>query len=120
MWPVMFDPIQTARSERPQEFHVIGKERQADWKHPQARDWKKPKNAAQRQEKRRWNPEPPTGRLPDETNGRANGFRQPIDESLQTPVIDARGSRLGAPRPDIDLAERVHLSCSCPGINRII
>src|SRR5262249_15220475 len=119
-WPVMFDPIQAARPERPQEFYVIGKERQADWKHPQARDWKKPKNAAQRQEKRRWYPEPATGRLPDETNGRANGFRQPIDESLQAPVIGARGSRLGAARPGIGLAERAHLSCSCPGVNQII
>jgi len=104
MWPVMFDPIQAAGSERPQKFHVIGKERQADWKHPQTRDWKKPKDAAQRQEKRRWNPQPATGRLPDEMNGRASGSRQPIDESLQAPVIGARGSRLGAARPDMNLA----------------
>jgi hypothetical protein len=39
MWPVMLDPIQSLGPERSKEPHVIGKERQADWKHPQSRDW---------------------------------------------------------------------------------
>jgi hypothetical protein len=41
----MFDPIQGSGPERSQEPHVIGKQRQAGWKHPQPRDRQKRKNA---------------------------------------------------------------------------
>jgi len=69
IWSVMFDPIQSSGPERSQGPNVIGEKRQADWKHPQSRERKKPKNAAHRQENPRWNPEPAAGRMPDEANG---------------------------------------------------
>jgi len=94
MWPVMFDPIEPARPDRSQGLYVIGEQRQADWEHPQSRDWKKPKNAARRQQEPCWDPEPATRRLADEANGRTNTFRQPIHESLEAPVIGAHGARL--------------------------
>jgi hypothetical protein len=94
MRSVMFDPIQGARPDTTQHCHIIGEERQADWKHPQSHERKKPKDAAHHQQKPCWNPEPATGRLPDEANGRANAFRQPIYKSLEAPVIRCRGSRL--------------------------
>jgi hypothetical protein len=94
MRSVVFDPIQGARPDTAQRFHIIGEERQADWKHPQSHERKKPKKAARHQQKPRWNPEPATGRLPDEANGRANSSRQPIYEPLEAPVIRRRGSRL--------------------------
>jgi len=46
----MFDPIQSPGPERSQRLQVIGKEHQADWKHPQSGDWQKPKKASDREQ----------------------------------------------------------------------
>jgi hypothetical protein len=46
IWPMTFDPIQTSAPQRSQRRHVIGEQRQTDWKHPQSGDWQKPQNAA--------------------------------------------------------------------------
>jgi hypothetical protein len=68
IWSVMFDPIQSSGPEGSQGLHVIGQQRQADWKHPQPSDRQKPKSAANCQQCSCWNPEPAGGWLPDEAN----------------------------------------------------
>jgi hypothetical protein len=50
MRSVMFDPIEDAGSARPQQWHIVGEERQTDWKHPQSQDRQEPKKPAERQE----------------------------------------------------------------------
>jgi hypothetical protein len=48
IWTVMFDPIQDSRPERPQRPHILGEERQADWKHPESHDRQESKKPAKR------------------------------------------------------------------------
>jgi hypothetical protein len=90
---VTFDPIQSSGSKRSQEPKVVGEQRQADRQHPQSGDRQKPKNAAKYQQQSRRNPKPPGGRLPDEANSRADAFRQPINESVEAPVVGAHSRR---------------------------
>src|SRR6185437_8597891 len=85
--PATFDPIQSAGSQRTQGPAVLGEQRQTDRQHPQSEDRQKPKQAAEYQEQRRWNPQPAGGRLPDEANGRAEALRQPVDEPVEAAVI---------------------------------
>jgi hypothetical protein len=40
-----FDPIKCSTPERSQWRHVLGEQRQADWKHPQSGDRQKPEYA---------------------------------------------------------------------------
>jgi hypothetical protein len=46
MWVPPLDPVQNSGSHRPKHRHVLGKERQADGKHPKTEHWQKTSNAA--------------------------------------------------------------------------
>jgi hypothetical protein len=45
-WVPPLDPVQNSGSHRPKHRHVLGKERQADGKHPKTEHWQKTSNAA--------------------------------------------------------------------------
>jgi hypothetical protein len=49
IWSMPLDPIERAAAERPQWLHVVGEQRQTDWKHPQSGNRQKPENAANRE-----------------------------------------------------------------------
>jgi hypothetical protein len=34
----MFDPIQSSAAKRPQQWNIVGEQRQAGWQHPQSED----------------------------------------------------------------------------------
>jgi hypothetical protein len=45
-----FGPIQNSGAKRPEQQHIIGDKRQADWKHPESNDWQEAKGPAKRQQ----------------------------------------------------------------------
>jgi hypothetical protein len=89
-----FDPIQNSGAKGPEQLHIIGEKRQADWKHPESHNWQEAKHPAKRQQYSRWNPQPATGWPPQGTNFRAKAARQPIHELLEATLIGAHCTRL--------------------------
>jgi hypothetical protein len=52
------DPIESAAAERTQWPHVIGEQRQTDWKHPQSDNRQEPENTANCEQQARRDPKP--------------------------------------------------------------
>jgi hypothetical protein len=104
-----FDPIQNSGAKRPEQLHIIGEKRQADWKHPESNDWQEAKDPAKRQQYPRWNPQPATGWPPQGTNCRAKAARQPIYELLKATLIGAQCARLEFHVGGTAFQQRVHV-----------
>jgi len=112
MWPMLLDPIENAGSDRAQQTHIVCEECESDREHPEPYDRQGAKNPAEHQQDPQWNSQPPTGRLPDEANRRAQPPGQAIYESIEAPVVGCCCHRASFRRNRKVVGQRSHLLTS--------
>jgi len=83
------DPVQKTATEGAQDRHVLGQKHEAKREHPEAEDRQHRKQTSDDQQQACGNAKPAAGRLPQRAQCRAQPLREPIDQSLDTPVVSA-------------------------------
>jgi hypothetical protein len=82
-----FNPIENTRAPASQHCYVFRQKHQTERQHPEAKNWQKGKKTTDNQKQARWNAEPPTRRLAQETHARCDPAREPINQLGQARII---------------------------------